>query len=106
MASDYLTVVPERMKVVEVIKGVDGNEVEYEFAVDPYGMAFSRRLGSTDEAEWLSCSRDIILVRKFLAGGEFLGDVLGKEWGVIIPPGGGTGRAYRTAQEAESALKN
>ena len=95
MASDYMKVVPERVKVVEVVGGISGNEVEYELAVNPSGMAFMRRLGSIEDSDWLPCSQSIDLVREFMAKGGTLGAVLGREWDVIAPSGGGTWRAYR-----------
>jgi len=94
MASDYMKVVPERFKVVEVFNEIAGDEVEYELAVDPSDMAFRRRLGSTEDADWLPCSNSINLVREFMAKGGTLGCVWGREWTVIALPGG-TWRATR-----------
>jgi hypothetical protein len=88
MASDYMTVVSETIKVVEVVGGTASDEVEYELAVDPHGMAFRRRLGSIEKGDWLRCRHSIRLVREFMAKGGTLGGVWGWGWIVIAPPGG------------------
>jgi hypothetical protein len=89
-----LTPMTERIKVIEVVNKIEGKKIiEYELAHDQYNKVFTRLLGSTD-ADWMRTIHDADFVRRYLVGGGTVGEIIGKHWTVIIPPGGGIGRAY------------